>query len=490
MSGRRRPRRGGALNRQWRTQADLPDILPQTAQTVAQTPLVIAMPRPMAEALGWPDEQIGWSDLAQLAQDPAGWGSAGHPEWGAFKLGKTNPNFSTSGLNATIGTYFAATGVSSDLTLQQVQAPQTQEFAAAVESAAVHYGDTTLTFLDNMAAAASQGRGLTYVSAVTVEEKSVWDYNQGNPTGDPATLGDQPPPSIPLVAVYPKEGTLLSDNPWYVLDATWVDDTQRAGAAQFAAFIQGDDAQSRFQEAGFRSFEGTPGDVLNEANGLLADGAATTLSPPAPDVLQEVLQSWDDVRKRARVLLVLDVSGSMGQQSVGGTKLQLAAEATSDAVEEFADDDEVGLWVFSTERAADGAPWASLVEIGAAAQTRTPIQQTVASLVPDGGTALYATTREAQQQMLASLDTGRVNAIVLLSDGQNEYPPDEDLDSLLDQLEGESPDTSIRVFTIGYGEGADADALTAIAEASAAQYYDATDPASIDKVLISVISNF
>ena len=53
----------------------------------------------------------------------------------------------------------------------------------------VHYGDTTLTFLANMAKADAAGKGLTYVSAVTVEEKSVLDYNQGNPTGDPAKAG-------------------------------------------------------------------------------------------------------------------------------------------------------------------------------------------------------------------------------------------------------------------------------------------------------------
>ena len=78
--------------------------------SIATTPLVIAMPKPMAEALGWPDKPIGWSDILSLAQDPQGWAKYGHPEWGAFRLGKTNPNFSTSGLNATIGTYFAATG--------------------------------------------------------------------------------------------------------------------------------------------------------------------------------------------------------------------------------------------------------------------------------------------------------------------------------------------------------------------------------------------
>ena len=48
----------------------------------------------------------------------------------------------------------------------------------------------------------------------------------------------------------------------------------------------------------------------------------------------------------------------------------------------------------------------------------------------------------------------------------------------------------MRVFPIAYGEDADLEALTAIAEASQAAVYDASDPASIEKVLISVVSNF
>lgn len=479
------------LTQQWRTEADLPGILPAEAGSVAQTPLVIAMPRPMAEALGWPDQQIGWSDLAALAKDPAGWGAKGHPEWGPFKLGKTNPNFSTSGLNATVGAYFAATGVSSDLTAAQVADPQTRAFVGALENSVVHYGDTTLTFLDNMANAAAQGRGLTYVSAVTVEEKSVWDFNQGNPTGNPATLGDQPEPKIPLVAVYPKEGTLLSDNPWYILDADWVDPTAAAAGEQLLTYLQSDEAQAKFQAAGFRSATGEPGEVLTQANGFLPAGPVSVLSPPSPAVLQAVVESWDELRKRARVLMVMDVSGSMGEPVADGqTKLELAAQATSQAVDGFADNDEVGLWAFSTNRGPGGEPWIKLIDIGPASQTRSAIQRTVAGLQPDGGTALYATTRQAQRDMLADIDTSRINAIVLLSDGRNEYPPDDDLNSLLRQLQGESADTTIRVFTIGYGEGADPEVLKAIAEASAAAYYDATDPASIDQVLTSVISNF
>lgn len=471
---------------------DRPDVMPAERPSLVQTPLVIAMPMPMATALGWPDQQIGWSDLVALARSPKGWAAKGHPEWGRFKLGKTNPNVSTSGLNATLAAYFAATGVSSDLTAKQVKDARTRAFVSQIESSVVHYGDTTLTFLENMAREAANGKGLTYVSAVTVEEKSVLDYNLGNPSGDPATLGDQPKPSTPLAAIYPADGTLLSDNPWLTLNADWVSQTKRTAAADFLTWLHDPSRQKAFTDAGFRTFEGQPGDAVTQANGLLAAGATTVLRPPGPAVLAAVQRSWDELRKRAHVLMILDVSGSMGEPvpSAGMTKLELAQQAAASAINGFADDDEVGLWAFSTQLGGNGEPWVQLQAIGPAKSAVPAMQADIASLVPDGGTGLYATLRAAQRRMLADLATDRINAIVLLSDGRNENPDDEDLDGLLRQLTGESVDTSVRVFTIGYGDGADADALRAIAQASRGQYYEATDPASIEKVLTSVLSNF
>ena len=155
--------------------------------SIAQTPLVLAMPKPMAEALGWPGKQLGWSDVLGLTTK--GWGAVGHPEWGSFRLGKTNPHFSTSGLNATVGAYFAATGRSGDLTETDLADPKVLDFVKGVESGVVHYGDTTLTFLSNLAAADARGQGMNYISAVAVEEKSIYDYNTGNPTGDPKLAG-------------------------------------------------------------------------------------------------------------------------------------------------------------------------------------------------------------------------------------------------------------------------------------------------------------
>ena len=63
------------------------------------TPLVIAMPEPMAEALGLARRARSAGPTSSTwPATPQGWGAFGHPEWGPFRLGKTNPNFSTSGL--------------------------------------------------------------------------------------------------------------------------------------------------------------------------------------------------------------------------------------------------------------------------------------------------------------------------------------------------------------------------------------------------------
>lgn len=470
---------------------DQPDIFPTEGTSIATSPLVIAMPQPMAEALGWPDEQIGWSDLAALAADPAGWGAQGHPEWGPFRLGKTNPNFSTSGLNATIGTYVAATGTASDLTVANVEDPATAEFVRGVESAVVHYGDTTLTFLSNLLRADRDGRALSYVSAVTVEEKSVLDYNRGNPAADPE-LTDPEPPSVPLVAVYPTEGTLVSDNPWFVLEAPWVDQTTRAAAEDLQAYLLTDEAQQLFLDEGFRSADGTPGTAVADAAELLAEQPTTVLSPPGGEVLDAILRSWESNRKPARVLMVLDVSGSMGDtvSGAGLSRLQLAQSATLAALDGFAEQDEVGLWIFSSEQGQDSdVPYTPLVDIAPAATSLPEIRSVVPNLIPNGGTALYATTKAAHALLDADASDARIEAVVVLTDGVNEHP-DNDLGAVVDQLETEAGEPSIRVFTIGYGEDADQQTLQAIAEASDARSYNASDPLAIEQVMIDVISNF
>jgi Ca-activated chloride channel family protein len=486
---------GAILNQRLADKGD-EAMAPSDAKPFMVTPLVIAMPKPMAEALGYPQTPIGFGDLLALAQNPDGWASKGHPEWGPFKLGKTNPNFSTSGLNATISQYYAATQKQSDLTLEDLNRPDVDTFMRGVESAVVHYGDITPTFLNGLYRNDRAGIGLTYVSAVAVEEKSILDYNAGNPDGtlDP---GEQPrKPRVPLVAIYPKDGTLFSDSPFFVLDADWVTAAQRKAARQFEAFVQQPENQKKVLEYGFRP--GNPavpvGAPITVANGVDPSQPQTTLGVPSPEVLSRLLDKWGEQRKAAKVLLVIDVSGSMGEEVGGGdTKLDLAKSASIDALDEFKPEDQVGLRIFSTNISPkDPRDYLDLVPLGEISGNREAIASRIGSLVPTEGTPLYTTAVDSFEFMKTQFDPARINAVVLLTDGRNEDDFN-DLNATIAKLRAGSEGQSsqpVRLFTIAYGQDADKNTLKRLSEATNAATYDASDPQSINKVFTAVVSNF
>jgi Ca-activated chloride channel homolog len=489
----------GAVLDQRRADAGRDPYVTTPGKSFMLTPLVIAMPQPMAEALGYPQTPVGFSDVLALAQDPTGWEGRGHPEWGPFRFGKTNPNFSTSGLAQTVAQYYAATGKTSDLTLEDLGRPEVEAFSSGVESAVVHYGDTTLTFLNNLYRADRRGNPFGYASAVAVEEKSVLDYNRGNPDGilDP---GERPrAPRVPLVAIYPKEGTLYSDNPLIVLDAPWVSQQEKAAADRFAEFVTRTNNQRRVLRYGFRP--GNPavsiGKPIVAKNGVDPNQPQTTLEVPRPAVLAGVIDEWNRVRKKARVLLVMDVSGSMGDEAdpdSGDTKLDLAKRAAIAALGEFNAEDEVGLRIFSTDISnREPTDYRDVVDIGPMSANRSALESNIQRLVPTQGTPLYTVTGDSYEQMVEQYDPTRINAVVLLSDGRNEDPRNEDLGALLRTLraqnEGEAT-RPVRIFPIAYGGDADEATLKRIAEATSAASYSAVDPATIVNVFNAVVSNF
>ena len=464
------------------------------------TPLVIAMPQPMAEALGWPDTPIGFADIVELANDPEGWASLGHPEWGPFRLGKTNPNFSTSGLNFTIAEYYAATGKTRGLTTEDLNRPEVIEFAENVESAVVHYGDITMTFLNNWFATDVRGTSLTYASAVAVEEKSVIDYNLGNPDGVLAAGETPREPRVPLVAIYPSEGTLFSDNPFIILDTEWVTPEQKIAAAAFEEYVQRPENQAKVLEFGFRpNNPSVPlADPVSAANGVDPNQPTAELEVPSPEVMVRILDAWAEQRKEARVLLVLDISGSMGEPATDDeTKLDLAKEAAVSALDQFKDADEVGLWVFSTDLGGDDPNYREAVPVAPIGENGAELEEQILAQFPTNGTPLYDVTSKSYAAMLETYDPEKINAIVLLTDGVNDDgnlgDDDDQFDALIAQLQSGSEGASsrpVRVFTISYGDGADVVTLRAIAQATSAAHYDASNPATIQQVFTAVISNF
>ncbi len=469
------------------------------------TPLVIAMPKPMADALGYPDKPVGWADIARLSTSKEGWAAYGHPEWGAFKLGKTNPNFSTSGLSALIGQAYAATGKTRGLSQEDLDNPKVTTLAKNVESSVVHYGDITMNFLNNWFRTDRDGTSLLYASAVAVEEKSVIDYNQGNPDGvlDP---GETPrKPRVPLVAIYPKEGTLYSDSPLYVLDADWVSAAEKQGANKFISFVQLPSSQKKVLSYGFRpgNPDVTVGAPVTKTNGVDPNQPATLLQVPAPPVMLSLLDKWREQRKGARVLIVLDVSGSMKEPAdpsdpSGATKLDLAKKAAIEALGEFKSDDEVGLRIFTTGLGPNqDQNFQDLLPVQPMSTNREALASKIRDQFPQSATPLYDVAGSSFTDMVKDYDPARINAIVLLTDGRNDDGDTSDdrqqLNRLLSKLtkgtEGESS-KPVRIFPIAYGKDADLDTLKEMAQATNAAAYDASNPETITKVFTAVVSNF
>jgi nucleoside phosphorylase len=486
--------------------------LPETAEPIVTSPLTIAMPKPMAEALGWPEQRIGWTDLAQWAEDPQDfWAKRGQQQWGALKLGKTNPEYSTSGLNATIGVFYARTGTSGELSAKDVDAAANQALVRTIEKSVVHYGDTTLTFLANLRAADDAGgrdEALRYISAVTVEEDAVVAYNLGYPCG---AYSDDPGcartgrPATPLVSLYPKDSNPVSDHPYVALNALPAQKSQVSG--DFLDHLHDEGVYRKFfAPHGFRTHEGKAGPQITQANGALPDTGISAYNAPKGPVLDRIQQAWVKLRRPANVLVVIDTSTSMDDKvpGTGKTKMELLKAAEPALFGQFGAHDRVGLWKFSNAANMDGRHhYQQLVPIGPLDEKppgsdttrRKQLTREVQGLVPNGSTGLYGTVDAAVGSLRGSYDPDAINAIVLLTDGRNEgVPTRPTLQEVLARI-GKGNER-VRVFTIAYGSEADQQdaggrtVLQEIAAATGGRAYDARNPKVIREVLTSVISNF
>ncbi|GHH34908.1 protein kinase domain-containing protein [Lentzea cavernae] len=503
--------------------------LPEKARgPVVTTPLVIAMPKPMAEALGWPGtREVGWATLADLATDERGWGRYGK-DWGAFRLGKTNPNYSTSGLNATIGAFHAFradTDSSGPLDDGDVDDVGAQKSVQRIEQSIVHYGETTLHFLRNLRTAERHGQALSYVSALTVDESSMLAYNEGYPTGALSPEGPrESAPGTKLVAMYPKEGTIFHDHPYTEL--LWPDTpkAKRDVTEDFFRHLRSAQVQERFGELGFRDPSHRSGALATDDNGVSPDFAVREVKAPSARTLSKVLTAWSAVRKPANVLLVVDTSGSMADGVTDTlvekqicdpewprrdpvtrycpSKLELIKKYRDEIVSGFTGSDRLGLWNFSVAGFAGTGPGCrddhcELHAVGPLDEVR---RQEVAAKIrelPAGGrTGLFDTVDQAVATMRQQLDAKAINAVVVLSDGSNQKDTGLDLTRLLARIEVTAQAEPVRVFTIAYGFGSDADArgreeLRKIAEATAGGAYEAADPSTItDDLVAAITSNF
>jgi len=467
-------------------------VIPAVAKGIAATPIVLAVPAPQAEAAGWREAPPTWADYIRAAGDAGFWAGRGQPDWGAFQIGRTSPLTATSGLIGLLAEYGVLDGHLDDLPSDAVADAGLRDKVRTAELAIVHYMASQEHFFWHVRQAGDAGDAHAFVSAVTSDEKAVWDYNRGIVSRDGVTRDQQPPPKVAMVPIYPRDGTFFVDSPLAVLDAGWVDATTRAAAEDFVRFAGTVQGQAVVRASGYRDLAGQA-DRDVAAVGKYGDtGAVRALRVPDAHVLAAVQDSFSDVRKRARVLFAIDLSGSMRQPIADGrTRLAAAQAAMLAALDHFTGDDEVGLAGFSNTSQDTAVAPGVIVPVGPLSGQHDALVDAVNHLEPAAQTPLYAAVSTFAETMAgAGYDPNKINAVVLLSDGQNDTDdPTSDV-QMSDRLTALGHHQQVLIFTLAFGEDADKTTLQLISKLSHAHFYDATDPLKVTKVLGDLVTSF
>jgi Ca-activated chloride channel family protein len=258
------------INLMWRKLGNDYDIASEDSPSLVQSPVVIAGWKNLVEK----NNIKSFRDLYNLAKKTD------------FKYGHPDPRDSNGGTMAVVLEFAeAAKKKPEELTKDDFIDSNVQEFASTLESKAVYYGKST-GFFGRWAAE----RGPSQIHFFSVYENVVLE---NSPKAE-AKWGQ------PLVAVYPEKGTLLSDHPFAILNAPWVDEKHMKIAEEYLSFLLSEEIQQKAQKYGFRPANpAVPLDttIFNEVKGVQADmGNVEILKPLRGEALEALFTVWIKVK--------------------------------------------------------------------------------------------------------------------------------------------------------------------------------------------------
>lgn len=169
--------------------------------------------------------------------------------------------------------------------------------------------------------------------------------------------------------------------------------------------------------------------------------------------------------------IVLDRSGSMG-----GEKLEQAKQAAMMLVDQLDKKDVLSLIVYETEVEV-------VLPAGPLRDRKKEIKRIIQEIETGGSTALYGGVQEGGRQLDEFLSQQRINRVILLSDGIANVGPSSNRE--IAGLGSRLAKNGVSVTTIGLGDNYNETLMTALAEASDANYYYVADVEDLPSVFES-----
>jgi len=405
--------------------------------SLAKSPLVIAMWRPVAESLGWPGRSLGWLDVGSLAADPSAWDYYSGGQFGdALRLGHTHPGLSGTGASTLLAIVQAAESKTEAVGVEEVQQPIVQASVSAFEAAVSWFSSTTDDLGQTMSA-----RGIGYLGAAVMYESTVVNYGGGDPG---------------LVPIYPFEGTFVATHP-ACLNSSASAEMQEA-ARIFRDYLLGQEAQQMALANGLRPVNRSVslGPPLDESRGIDLDQPEIVFGAPSVETVYAVQELWQSARKDVNLVMLLDTSGSMA-----GSKMRNVREAAIQFVEQMGDDDFITIIAFSDQPV-------TLVYHEQVGPARGDVIRALEDLDADGYTSLYDAIGDGAAAIADTNSSQMSNAMVVLTDGLDTNSRRYDFGQSLIEMAAAHNNT---VFTIAYGSDADEDLLSELALQANGNFY-------------------
>jgi len=425
--------------------------VPEKGTSVASSPVVIALAEPVARALGWPEAKVGWAQLFGR---------------GGVRIGIPDPARSPVGVSALLA-------VSAMTARGGKPTPATVAALRQLSANVSAFSSDLFGKLPQASDPASVGKAL---GGFPASEQSVTAYATSRP-------------AVAAVPVYPEPASPGLDYPYVV--GSGLSEAVNQSAARFLSALQSPDAVRALTAAGFRTPSGGTGPAFPAGEGISTDIVAPVPLPDAGAVAQTVIM-WSTLTLPSRLLAVVDVSGSMGDDvpGTGQTRLQLTLSAAQQGLGLYSDDSQIGLWAFSTN--LDGnRDYRELVPIGPLSTQRAGLAAAIARVqVKRGGaTGLYDTVLAGYQQVSRNWDPARSNALLVFTDGQNEDPSGISRDRLLSELKKlYNKDKPVRIVFLGLGPDVNAEELSAIANVTHGLAIVSRDPGRIRDIFLQALA--
>ncbi|GGK33705.1 hypothetical protein GCM10011591_01740 [Nocardia camponoti] len=380
-----------------------PGLIEGTPASIAISPIVLAVPEPLKQALE--QHKVGWGELPSLQQGTLD--SLGLAGWGGLKMAMPAGDATTVAA-AAIGGAISGTEPLSD--------------------AAANSGQVVAAISVMAATAPAATDALTALAGITAD-----------PTNDAihavATTQQQ---AAGLSSYRPVGANPLADYPAALLSGPWVDKTQNLIASRFIDFLRAPEQAAAFAQEGFGP----------------AIGSAPT--NPSKAALTKVQATLANPVLGVNATVLLDVSSSMATQEGSMTRMANTIGALTSTLTVMPSDFGLGVWSFG-KNLSGTTPYKTDVATAPLTDAQRNAVGSALTAIKPTQTAqdqAYPSLLAAYKAAVAGYSPGRTNSIVLITDGPEDDSTLTGAALLADLAKAADPSKPVRIDVIAIGGNA------------------------------------